>query len=314
MIKPFISTLFITLVGYTSHAQSKKVCFSIDDLPVVNYGIDTPHFKDGITDRLIAAFDKYDIPAIGYVNERKLFRYYKEDVLKKSETALLEKWLSAGYELGNHTYSHLSYHKVSFDEYTENVIKGATITPKLSKKHKLPYRYFRHPFLHAGNTKGAYDSLSQFLETHNFTIAPVTIDNDDYLFAKAYSDAYKAGDKALQNKIGASFLSYMKEKILYFEGRSEALFGRNMAHTLLLHANLLNSDYLGDLAEVFIELGYTFVSQEEVLKDPLYQTEITRFGSWGISWIDRWALSQGKKGEFFKGDPETPQFVKDLTK
>jgi hypothetical protein len=45
------------------------------------------------------------------------------------------------------------------------------------------------------------------------------------------------------------------------------------------------------------------------LQDEAYQTPITVYGKWGISWIDRWALSQGKKGDFFKGDPETPAYI-----
>ena len=57
--------------------------------------------------------------------------------------------------------------------------------------------------------------------------------------------------------------------------------------------------------------GYTFISQEAALTDEAYQSEITKYGNWGISWIDRWAMSRGKKGEFFKDDPQTPSFVKD---
>ncbi|NUO83123.1 polysaccharide deacetylase, partial [candidate division KSB1 bacterium] len=28
----------------------------------------------------------------------------------------------------------------------------------------------------------------------------------------------------------------------------------------------------------------------------------------GISWLQRWAMAQGKTGEFFKGEPRTPEF------
>ncbi len=50
------------------------------------------------------------------------------------------------------------------------------------------------------------------------------------------------------------------------------------------------------------------------LQDKVYETEISSYGNWGISWIDRWALSKGKKGEFFKGEPSTPEYIVELAK
>ena len=106
----------------------------------------------------------------------------------------------------------------------------------------------------------------------------------------------------------------MEAKVLYYEKQSDALFGRQIAQTLLIHASQLNADYIIKLAEMFERNGYEFVDLETALTDKAYDTPITKFGKYGISWIDRWALSQGKKGDFFKGDPETPNFIVDLSK
>jgi hypothetical protein len=102
----------------------------------------------------------------------------------------------------------------------------------------------------------------------------------------------------------------MEEKLLFFENQSEKLLGRNIKHILLLHASALNADYLDELAERFINHGYSFISIKDALTDEAYQTEITKYNDWGISWLDRWALSQGKRGDFFKGEPVTPDYVK----
>ena len=77
-----------------------------------------------------------------------------------------------------------------------------------------------------------------------------------------------------------------------------------------MHANAINSDYLDELAERYQSHGYNFISMEEALNDKAYGTEITKYNDWGISWIDRWSLSAGKKGDFFKGDPVTPEYIK----
>jgi len=46
---------------------------------------------------------------------------------------------------------------------------------------------------------------------------------------------------------------------------------------------------------------------KDALTDNGYQKEV-------ISWIDRWVLSEGKKGDFFNCDPVTPDFVKAILK
>ena len=143
-------------------------------------------------------------------------------------------------------------------------------------------------------------------------MAPVTIDNEDYLFALAYKRTKQKNDTVLLNKIGLDYIAYMEKKLHYFEMQSNNLFGRNIIKILLLHTSLLNSDYLDSLISIYKTRKYIFVSTDDALKDPAYNTEITVFGNWGISWIDKWALSAGKKGEFFKEDPPTPDYIKRL--
>jgi peptidoglycan/xylan/chitin deacetylase (PgdA/CDA1 family) len=287
--------------------QDKKMCISVDDLPVVSYGIEDPEFHQYITGRLLENFRRYDVPAIGYVNESKLYRNGRLD---PDRVGLLENWLKAGNELGNHTYSHLNYHKTSFRKFTKDILKGEEVTRFLVEKHGSELKFFRHPYLRSGENKSRSDSLEIFLTGAGYIAAPVSIDNDDYLFAKAYHDAYLRGDSTLMEKIGHSFIDYMEEKLLYFERSSMELFGRNISHILLLHASQLNADFLDDLIRMYVRHGYRFISQKEALTDPVYREEITRFGDWGISWIDRCALSRGKKGDFFKDEPVVPEFIR----
>lgn len=304
-------TILLCLVFSFAEAQDKKLCITVDDLPTVTYGIHEPIFAKEITIDLINTFNKFDIQAIGYVNEGKL---YQDGRLDSSKVQLLEIWLENGLDLGNHTYSHSNYHDVSFDEFTEDIIKGEKVTADLAEKYDMEYKYFRHPYLRMGLRQSHADSLKNFLQQNGYTEAPVTIDNEDYIFAHAYHRAYVNGNSLLMKKIGSAYVDYMEEKLLYFEQQSQKLFGRNINQALLTHANLLNAHYMDELAEMYQENGYKFVSQNEVLEDEAYNHPVTSFGNWGISWIDRWALSEGKRGDFFKGDPATPEFVRELAK
>ena len=285
------------------------MCITIDDLPVVSYTKTDLEFLTKVTQDMVKTFDEFKIPAIGYVNELKL---YTNGLPDPGHIQLLELWLKNGYELGNHTHSHKNYHRTTFEEYTSDITMGEKITKPLARKYNSEYKFFRHPYLRIGSTKAQHDSLRHFLAQKGYTEAPVTIDNEDYLFAKAYHLAYVKNDTSSTKKIAEAYLTYMEEKLLYYEGMAQRLLGRSIKQTLLLHANLLNAHYLDDLARMYQSHGYSFISQAEVLKDDAYNEPVTQYGDWGISWLDRWALSRGKKGKFFEGDPVTPAFVREM--
>ncbi|MCK5703638.1 MAG: polysaccharide deacetylase family protein [Cyclobacteriaceae bacterium] len=306
MKKPVLLFL-ITFFFQTSWSQIKEICITFDDLPVVSYDFKDIEFQQSIIQKLIHTFNDYQIPAIGFVNESKLFVYGE---LNNEKVALLKMWLEAGYALGNHTYSHKDYHKVSYRKFTKDILKGEKVCKPLVKEYGQEYIYFRHPYLHVGMNKSSHDSLRAFLTKHGYEEAPVSIDNDDYIFAYAYNKAMLDNDEHLMKKIGNDYVDYMEVKLLFFENQSEKLFGRNIKHILLLHASVINADYIDELAERFKNNGYSFIAMEDALTDQAYQTEITKYNNWGISWLDRWALSQGKKGDFFKGDPVAPDYIK----
>jgi len=306
-MKGSIVLFFLLLIAISSQAQNKQVCFTIDDMPLVTYGISDTVYQKGLMDKLITGLTANKIPAMGFVNEIKL---YKNGTLNPFQVQLLKSWLDAGLELGNHTFSHLDYNSLSAVDFFREIIKGERVTKELMRKAGKELMYFRHPFLHAGNSKARSDSLNQFLAEHGYTVAPVTIDDEDYMFAAAYKKAHDKNDAKLMKQIGTDYINYMEQKILYFERQSIALFGRHIKQVLLIHASALNSDYIDALAKLFIRLNYNFISLQSALEDEAYKTPITVYGNWGISWIDRWALSQGKKGDFFKGDPEIPSYVR----
>lgn len=301
----------LLLFMFSLSAQEKFICISVDDLPLVKYAVKDEGHEWTITNGILDAFDKHSVPAIGYVNAGKLF---PNGELDSSRIAYLEEWLKRGYELGNHTYAHKNYHRVPFDEYAKDILDGEKVVKSLVEQYEMDYRFFRHPYLRSGEDSTQTVRLKNFLEQNGYQEAFVTIDDDDYLFALAFARAYRKEDKELMEKIGKSYLEYMEEKLLYYESISIELFGRNIKHTLLIHANFLNASYLDQLLTIYEENGYSFISQEEAVNDPAYDSPVNKFGDWGISWIHKWGMSQGKKGDFFTRDPKTPQFIYDLSR
>jgi peptidoglycan/xylan/chitin deacetylase (PgdA/CDA1 family) len=306
MKRMILFVLILMAVG--ASAQKKHICLTFDDLPVAAYGNYDTLSRRHTVDKLVEVLKRNRVPAIGFVNEQKLLT--SEGQRMPSEISLLRTWIDSGLALGNHTFSHPDYNTTSFAAYTRDILKGEPVSNGLLKQKKLRMRYFRHPFLHVGVTKSRADSLSAFLSAHGYTVAPVTIDDEDYVFAYAYFKAVNSGDKKLAERIGRDYLAYMRQIVTYFEGQSVKMFGRDISQIILLHASMLNSDYTGELIAMLKEKGYDFIPIETALKDKAYKTAVTVYGTWGISWLDRWALSQGRKGDFFAGEPEVPGYVR----
>lgn len=306
-----IYTIVLCFYSLMVYSQEKKLCITVDDIPTITYNANSIDLENEITRKFMATFQKHKIPAIGYVVGGQL---YKNGEIDSNKLAILNRWLENGYDLGNHTFSHYDYNKVSDSIFFLDIIKGETITRPLMKKYNKELKYFRHPLLHTGMDSAKSKSLHHFLSQNNYTEAPVTIDNDDYLFAKAYHIAYTKKDYSLMRKIGEKYVKYMEMKLLYFEGKSEEVFGRKITQTLLIHANLLNANYLDELSSMIKMYGYTFVSQEEALKDDAYKERISVYSKRGLSWIFRWGLSKGQSNEFMSNDIEVPIEIIEMAK
>jgi peptidoglycan/xylan/chitin deacetylase (PgdA/CDA1 family) len=302
-----IRSLFLVLLVMTIDAQQpqRTIAVTIDDLPVVSTRKDLKNRQE-ITHKILGHIKKANVPVIGFVNENKL--YDAAGKLDENQVDLLRAWLDAGLELGNHTFSHRSINTGTLAEYEADFLKGETVTKQLLAAKGMPIRYFRHPYLFTGRTLETKAELAKFLADHGYKIAPISFDDADYIFANAYDRASDKGDTALMKKIGAAYVPYMEAKLAYWERQSQKLFGREISQTLLIHANFINSDYLGDLIKMFKKRGYRMVSLDEALKDEAYKLPDTYLGPAGISWLHRWALAKGKES-LEPNEPAVPDFV-----
>jgi len=289
-------------------AAQRAVAITFDDLPVASTAQDDATWSE-ITRKLLRTMTTNHVPIVGFVNEGKL---YSADQLNQFRVDLLRKWLDAGLELGNHTFSHRSLNTTPLNEFEQDFLRGEPVTRDLLKARGMKLRYFRHPFLQTGRTLEKRQQFEAFLAAHGYTIAPVTIDNSDWIFARAYDHAREANDAAAMKQIGAAYIPYMESKFAYYETESNKLFGRQINQVLLLHANSINADYFGELVTMLRKRGYSFIKLEQALTDEAYKSPDTFTGSGGISWLDRWALTRPVPAGFFKGEPRTPAFVMQL--
>ena len=289
----FLASSVLAALLAISPPITREVAVTFDDLPLVRPSAD----ETRITRDLLHNITDAKIPVVGFVNESKL-----------GNVKLLEQWLDAGLDLGNHTYSHLDLHRIGVEAYEKEILRGERVTRALLQKRGRKPRWFRHPFLHTGLTIADRDEITRFLRNHGYRVAPVTLDNSEWIFAAAYD---RTSDAATRERIGREYVAYMDRKLAYFEQQSIQLFGRNIRHVLLVHANALNADWFDDVAASMRERGYHFITLDRALDDRAYRSKDTYHGRAGITWIHRWAITQGKPTTFFAGEPTTPQWILD---
>jgi peptidoglycan/xylan/chitin deacetylase (PgdA/CDA1 family) len=284
----------------------REIVFTFDDLI---YGGSDPGLERIIelNENILATLRKFSIQAVGFVNEDKLHREGEFD----ERCSILVKWIEAGQKLGNHTYSHPDYHRVSFEEFSEDVIRGETVTRRLLSEAGLQLTYFRHPYLHTGRSLEDKNKLEDFLRNRGYTIAPVTIDNMEFMFNAVYAAARKSGDTLAMEQTGESYITYIDRIIRFYEDAAEAMYGRQMKQILLLHANEINAEYLDELAGLLLSRGYRFISIEEALQDDAYAGVDRYTGPAGVSWLFRWDFS-GNKTFDWQQEPPVPTDIEEL--
>jgi peptidoglycan/xylan/chitin deacetylase (PgdA/CDA1 family) len=285
-----------TLIHLTLSAADRQVAITIDDLP--RGGDGGPRTLEGIramTERLLRLFRDQGIPVTGFVNEGRQVDFGAEGLRQ-----ILDLWLDAGADLGNHSRSHLNINNVPLDQYTADILKGEPILRAALATRGKTLRYYRHPFLFTGPTPEIKRDMQAFLDQHGYRVAPVTLDNADYQYAALYTRPQ------YHERVKQEYIPYMESVAAFFEARSVEVVGREFPQVLLIHANELNADLMPDLLAMFRRRGYAFVSLDQALADAAYRLADGYVGRGGFSWIHRWAIGKHMP---LRGEPDPPMWV-----
>lgn len=252
---------------------SPQMAVTIDDLPISQPSWHTPAQMQQITAGLMAALAKHGVQAVGFVNANKL------DV----------------------------------DGRLDDVVAGEAGVKELVEASGGRWHWFRHPYLHVGTSPQIQAETYAFLAGRGYTVAPVSLDNSEWMYGRAYARAWNDGDEALQRRLGEDYLRYMLEVVDYYERQTELIVGRPIPHVLLIHAYALNADWFDPLLTRLAERGYRWVTLAEALDDSVYARPIDGYiGKGGITWLHRWGITEGLDRSLFRGEPEVPGWVEAL--
>jgi peptidoglycan/xylan/chitin deacetylase (PgdA/CDA1 family) len=279
-------------------AAGREVAITIDDLPRGgDGGVRTLAGVRAMTERLLKPFHDEKIPLIGFVNEGRDVDFGPDGLRQ-----ILNLWLDAGADLGNHSYSHLNINKVPLEQYTADVVKGEPLLRSLLEKRGKKLEFYRHPFLFTGSTPEIKRKMQEFLDQHGYRVAPVTLDDDDYEFAALYTNP------KFKDRVRREYVPYMETVVQAFEKISVQVVGREFPQILLIHASQMNADLMPELLAMFRKRGYTFVSLDHALADAAYRLPEDYAGTNGFSWLHRWGKTAGIARA---SEPEAPDWVRE---
>jgi len=286
---------FLTLAGLAGAAlaasPSKQIAITIDDLPVASETDASLTDVQAVNTALLTALKAHGAKAIGFVNEDRLLHWGEVD----ARIATLSQWLDAGMELGNHNHGHLGLWKNSVRENEDAVIKGEAVLRRLTAERGAPLRYYRHPYTQTGRTAEDKQAFEAFLAAHGYSVAPFTIEHDDYLFACVYDKTFRSATPASIATLESEYLAHLKQAVTTYESMSQQLFGRQIPQIFLVHANRLNAKTLDRMLATLQAMGYSFITLEEALRDDAYRSPDLPSGQFGPSWLTRWAQQRRAK-------------------
>jgi peptidoglycan/xylan/chitin deacetylase (PgdA/CDA1 family) len=284
-------------------AHANRVAITVDDLPIVSEGLSIAAAQAN-TRRFLAALRKHHVVATGFVNEDKLFVRDQVD----ARIGILRSWLDAGMDLGNHGFGHLPFQTTPLETYQEAVIKGEVVTRQLLAEHGKKPQYYRYPFDQTGPTIAVRDQFFAFLREHGYQIAPMTMEHDDFVFARVYIEDLQHGNLAEARRVRVAYQAHLDVAMDAFEAMGQSLFGRQIDQVFLIHASQLNADTLDAMLTRLEQRGYQFIPFEAALRDPAYASPDGYAGTYGWSWMRRWAIGLGKTIQPL-GQPDPPDWI-----
>ncbi|HEY1241834.1 MAG TPA: polysaccharide deacetylase family protein [Bryobacteraceae bacterium] len=208
---------------------------------------------------------------LDHVHETRAFLFaIGECVDNEHGSTILKQWSASGHSIGNHTYSHRAlFANVNPEEFEQDVLRNDALL-RQSPGFK---KWFRFPALKEGPTRELRNRFRAFLSRHGYRNGAVTIDASDWYYNQRLLSRIDREPNFDVNLYREPYLNHIWDRARFYDQLSRDVLGRSVPHTLLIHYNLLNALFLGDLLKMFRAKGWGIVDAEEAFSDPVFTRE-----------------------------------------
>lgn len=244
--------------AFASSAAPRSVAITIDD--VAWQAIPAP-WSDTANHRLLATLAQHHIKAA--------LLPAGTNVDNQTGRAILQSWNDAGHLIGNHTWSHRVCTGVDTSWFEQDMLRCDALVSQWPRFR----RFFRFPALKEGHTARKRDDLRAFLAAHRYRNAHVTIDASDWYYDRRLRLRLEREPGFDPLRYRQPYLDHISDRATYYEDLGRRVLGRSIPHTILLHYNLINTLFLADVLEMFVQRGWTLIGAEQAWADPVFQRQ-----------------------------------------
>ena len=184
------------------------------------------------------------------------------------EQEALRRWVQAGMNIGNHTWSHPSLTDVTTEAFEQEIARDEPVLARYAEGRD--WRWFRYPYLCEGDTLEKRRQVRAWLAKHRYRIAQVTLIFNDDDWADAYSRCVAKRDDASILWLRQSYLENAAQFIRVGREEQRIAFGREIPNVLLLHETIFTTIMLPDLLQLLHRQGFRFRTLAKVARDPAY--------------------------------------------
>jgi hypothetical protein len=156
---------------------------------------------------------------------------------------------------------------VNPEGFEQDILRNGEVLRKFPGFRK----WFRFPALKEGPTRELRDRFRGFLTQHGYRNGAVTIDASDWYYDRRLLARIES-DRAFDlTRYREPYLKHIWDRAQFYDQLSRDVLGRSVSHTLLIHYNLLNSLFLGDLLKMFRSNGWIVIGADEAFSDPVFE-------------------------------------------
>ena len=275
-----IPVSLVLVVVFAVPGYTQKLAITLDDLPL--NGTLPPGVTRAQTAKdVLAILKKRHVPPVyGFINAKKL-----EGSPDGAEA--LKLW-AAAEPVGNHTYSHMDLETNAAETFERDIEENEPVLELLEAKGD--WRWLRYPYLHEGDTVEKRRAIRAYLKTHNYRIAQVTLDWEDYLWNFAYARCAAKSDQKAIAWLRTSYLQTASDFVDLGREQAKLIYGHEINYVLLLHLGAFSSTILPDALDLLKKKGFKLVTLEEAQSDPIYDGDPDVGLHDAGTFLDQWML------------------------
>lgn len=190
---------------------------------------------------------------------------------------VLELWRDAGHPLGNHTWGHEDVGEVGVEAFVQSIDRNDGLLAELvgdTEAARHARRVFRYPFLRQGRDSATLDAVRAHLEQQHYRRAEVSIDFGDWAYNAPY---VRCSAAQATEALKALRWNYVRRGVEFLEwsvAASRVIYGREIAHVLLMHTGSFDAAVLDELLGAYEQQGVRWITLDEALDDAAYHEDV----------------------------------------